>query len=148
MQERTRRPPTWTVHAPHSPRSQAFFVPVKPSSSRNASSSVVRGSTIIARTWPLTVMLTWATKGPGASPPAVTLAVLPRSRLIIGHLAAFWLRISCRGSDGRADHAALSHRATVAVPIGYKVPAHPLRDELPGAGDSALGAMSSPCKVN
>src|SRR3989441_716521 len=60
MQERTLRPSTWTVHAPHSPRSHAFFVPVKPSSSRNASSNVVRGSTVMVRTRPLTVMLTVA----------------------------------------------------------------------------------------
>src|SRR2546426_8894405 len=58
MQERTRRPSTCTVHAPHSPRSHAFFVPVKPSSSRNAVSNVVRGSTVIVRTRPLTVMPT------------------------------------------------------------------------------------------
>jgi hypothetical protein len=39
MQERTRRPSTCTVQAPHSPRSQPFFVPVNASCSRKASSS-------------------------------------------------------------------------------------------------------------
>src|SRR5436853_1899273 len=58
MQDRTRRPSIWTVHAPHSPRSHDFLGPVKANSSRNASSSVVRGSTVIARTEPLTIMLT------------------------------------------------------------------------------------------
>src|ERR1700704_3812166 len=58
MQARTRRPSTCTVQAPHSPRSQPFFVPVSPNSSRKASSSVVRGSTAIVRGSPLTVRFT------------------------------------------------------------------------------------------
>src|SRR5216684_1202713 len=58
MHDTMRRPSICTVQAPHSPRSQPFFVPVSPSSSRNASSSVMRGSTISVRAWPLTTMLT------------------------------------------------------------------------------------------
>src|SRR5271169_1565272 len=58
MHDRIRRPSTWTVHAPHSPRSQDFLGPVKPNSSRNASRSVVRGSTLSVRGEPLTVILT------------------------------------------------------------------------------------------
>src|SRR5437016_13090823 len=58
MQDRTRRPSIWTVHAPHSPRSHDFLGPVKANSSRNTSSRVVRGSTVSARTEPLTIMLT------------------------------------------------------------------------------------------
>src|SRR5271165_3606839 len=49
MQDSTRRPSTCTVHAPHSPRSHPFFVPVSASSSRKASSSVMRGSIVSAR---------------------------------------------------------------------------------------------------
>ena len=37
----TRLPSSSTVHAPHAPWSQPFFVPVRPSSSRRASNSVV-----------------------------------------------------------------------------------------------------------
>src|ERR1700736_3951354 len=55
MQDKTRRPSMCTVQAPHSPRSHAFLVPVSPRFSRNASSSVVRGSTAIVRACPLTV---------------------------------------------------------------------------------------------
>src|SRR5581483_1405949 len=40
----TRRPSSKTVQAPHCPWSQPFFVPVRPSRSRSASSSVVRVS--------------------------------------------------------------------------------------------------------
>src|SRR5580700_8929226 len=58
MHDRIRRPSTWTVHAPHSPRSQDFLGPVKPNSSRNGSRSVVRGSTLSVRGEPLTVILT------------------------------------------------------------------------------------------
>src|SRR5579862_3494685 len=58
MHDRIRRPSTWTVHAPHSPRSQDFLGPVRPNSSRNASRSVVRGSTLSLRGEPLTVILT------------------------------------------------------------------------------------------
>src|ERR1044072_620652 len=43
-QESTRLPLTWTVHAPHCPWSQPFFVPVSATVSRMQSSSVVRGS--------------------------------------------------------------------------------------------------------
>src|SRR6266478_9591340 len=58
MHDRTRRPSIWTVHAPHSPRSHAFFGPVNANSSRNASRSVARGSTFSVRIEPLTVILT------------------------------------------------------------------------------------------
>ena len=54
MQASTRRPATCTVHAPHSPLSQPFFVPVSPSRSRNASTSVTRGSNTITCALPLT----------------------------------------------------------------------------------------------
>src|SRR6266853_4582186 len=47
-QEFTRLPFTCTVHAPHCPWSQPFFVPVRATVSRRQSSSVVRGST---RSW-------------------------------------------------------------------------------------------------
>ena len=43
-----RRPSTSTVHAPHCPRSQPFFVPVA-AYSRSASSSVTRGSSCSVR---------------------------------------------------------------------------------------------------
>src|SRR5207237_3371340 len=42
--ELMRRPFTSTVQAPHCPRSQPFFVPVRPMYSRSASSSVTRAS--------------------------------------------------------------------------------------------------------
>src|SRR5260370_15099506 len=58
IEERTRRPSIWSVDAPHSPRSHDFFGPVKANSSRKASSNVVRGSTLIVRNEPLTVILT------------------------------------------------------------------------------------------
>src|SRR5260370_8170420 len=58
IEERTRRPSIWSVDAPHSPRSHDFLGPVKANSSRNASSNVVRGSTLIVRNDPLTVILT------------------------------------------------------------------------------------------
>src|SRR5215813_5350637 len=58
MQDSPRRPSTCTVHVPHSSRSHPFFVPVSAGSSRNASSSVMRGSTMIVQTRPLTVTLT------------------------------------------------------------------------------------------
>jgi hypothetical protein len=49
MQDKTRRPSMCTVHAPHSPRSHAYFVPVSANFSRSASRSVMRGPTVIAR---------------------------------------------------------------------------------------------------
>src|SRR3712207_3108687 len=49
-----RSPSTRTVHAPHSPRSQPFFVPVSARRSRSASSSVTLGSTATAYLRPLT----------------------------------------------------------------------------------------------
>src|SRR5438067_5304527 len=54
-QEFTRRPSTSTVHAPHCPRSQPFFVPVRCSRSRSASSSVTRGSSASSSALPLRV---------------------------------------------------------------------------------------------
>ncbi len=58
MQDNTRRPSMWTVQAPHSPRSHPFFVPVNPTPSRNASSSVVRGSRRSCQSRPLMFMRT------------------------------------------------------------------------------------------
>lgn len=52
-QERMRVPSTWTVHAPHCPWSQPFFVPVRPMRSRSASSYVVRESIFTLRWTPL-----------------------------------------------------------------------------------------------
>jgi hypothetical protein len=49
MQDTTRRPSICTVQAPHSPRSHPFFVPVRLSCPRSASSSVVRGSSKMVR---------------------------------------------------------------------------------------------------
>src|SRR6202040_347917 len=53
-----RCPLTITVQAPHCPWSQPFFVPVNPRCSRNASSSVTRGSRSRAWRRPLTVSAT------------------------------------------------------------------------------------------
>ena len=62
----TRRPSTWTVQAPHWPRSQPFLEPVSPSRSRSASSSVTRGSTVSLRRSPLTVVVMVTTFSPAA----------------------------------------------------------------------------------
>ena len=51
----TLRPPTSTVHAPHSPTRQHSLVPVSPRSSRRASSSVWCPATSTARGRPLSV---------------------------------------------------------------------------------------------
>src|SRR5438132_14113476 len=56
--ERTRRPSTSTVQAPHWPWSQPFLVPVSPSRSRSASSSETLGSTSSAWSVPLMVSRT------------------------------------------------------------------------------------------
>src|SRR3977135_2378340 len=53
--ELMRTPFTITVHAPHWPWSQPFFVPVRPRYSRRASRSVVHGATSISLGAPLTV---------------------------------------------------------------------------------------------
>src|SRR6185295_14203082 len=53
--ELIRRPLTRTVHAPHCPWSQPFFVPVRCRCSRSASSSEVRGSRSSRRAVLLTV---------------------------------------------------------------------------------------------
>ena len=49
-----RLPSTSTVQAPHWPRSQPFFEPVSPTTSRSASSSVTRGSS--ASRWSMPLM--------------------------------------------------------------------------------------------
>src|SRR5690242_6666052 len=79
----TRRPSTRTVHAPHAPASQPFFVPVNPKCSRSRSSSEVRLSTVTVRRVPLTVNETWlldalsaAAAVPGSDGPATTAAPL------------------------------------------------------------------------
>ena len=54
-QERTGSPSTSTVQAPQTPCSQPIWVPVWPQSSRMASASVRRGSTLIACARPLMV---------------------------------------------------------------------------------------------
>src|ERR1700722_5627975 len=58
MHERIRLPSMRTVQAPHSPRSQPFLVPVSAKCSRNASSSVIRGSIVMRCVWPLTIIVT------------------------------------------------------------------------------------------
>src|SRR5438067_13493043 len=57
-QESTRFPSTRTVHAPHAPWPQPFFVPVNPSRSRSASRNVTRASTVSACPTPLTRSVT------------------------------------------------------------------------------------------
>jgi hypothetical protein len=57
-QDSTRLPSTSTVQAPHAPWSQPFFVPVSPSRSRSASSSVTRASTCSRSDLPLIRMVT------------------------------------------------------------------------------------------
>src|ERR1700674_5280828 len=52
--ERIRSPSTSTVHAPHAPWSQPFFVPVRCRWSRKASSRLTRGSSVRVRRVPLT----------------------------------------------------------------------------------------------
>ncbi len=53
-----RRPSTITVQAPHWPWSQPFFTDITPSSSRSASSTLMRGSRFSCRSVPSTVSLT------------------------------------------------------------------------------------------
>ena len=53
--ELTARPSMMTVQAPHSPRSQPFFAPVRCARSRSTCRSVSRGSTVNARLSPLSV---------------------------------------------------------------------------------------------
>ena len=61
-QDRTGSPSTMTVQAPQTPCSQPIWVPVWPQSSRIASASVRRGSTLMAWSRPLmlSVMSTFA----------------------------------------------------------------------------------------
>ena len=54
----TRLPSSSTVQAPHVPWSQPFFVPVRSSSSRSASTSVTRLSYRSRRALPLTRSIT------------------------------------------------------------------------------------------
>src|SRR5262249_29439844 len=55
LQEYTGLPSNRTVQAPHSPRSQPIFVPVKPKWSRRTSTSVQRSSISMLRRTPFTV---------------------------------------------------------------------------------------------
>jgi len=57
-QDTTRRPSMCTVRAPQAPRSQPFFVPVRPARSRSASSNDVRSSIVIGNGVPLTCSTT------------------------------------------------------------------------------------------
>jgi hypothetical protein len=76
-----RRPSTCTVQAPHSPRSQPFFVPVSASCSRKASSSVVRGSTVTVRGSPLTSSFTATRCRVSRMAPSLMASSLVRHRL-------------------------------------------------------------------
>src|ERR1700691_3282722 len=53
-QERVALPSTCTVHAPHNPAPQPYFVPVSSSVSRNTQSSGVSGATVTRFSLPLT----------------------------------------------------------------------------------------------
>src|SRR5437867_10166547 len=53
--ERTGRPSTSTVQAPHWPSPQPYLVPVRSSSSRRTARRVVSGSTSTSLGWPLTI---------------------------------------------------------------------------------------------
>src|SRR3954465_7267146 len=75
-----RRPSAISVHAPHWPRSQPFFVPVSPSRSRRASSRVVRTSTVSRRPAPFTRRVTAASLTPTELPPR---PVSKRERLLL-----------------------------------------------------------------
>ena len=55
MQERTGAPSSRTVHEPHWPMPQPYFVPVRFSSSRSAQSSGISGSTSSVYGFPLMV---------------------------------------------------------------------------------------------
>src|SRR5450755_2804015 len=73
MHEATGTRSSHTVQAEHEPRSQPIFVPVNPSASRSASTSVVDGSTETSRSSPLTFKVIPAVPGPTTGE-AVTLA--------------------------------------------------------------------------
>src|SRR5947209_3329441 len=68
MHEQTGVFPIITVHAEQDPRSQTIFVPVRCSSSRSASASVVRGSRFRRCAWPLTRSVTGTASGPCTGP--------------------------------------------------------------------------------
>src|SRR4051812_17369366 len=80
-QELIRCPSTSTVQAPQAPRSQPFFVPVRASRSRSASSKVVRGSTNTVCACPLTRSVTGTSSGPTLGTAAVVVGALPMSFL-------------------------------------------------------------------
>src|SRR5262249_35063925 len=52
---RTATPSRWTVQAPHCAMPQPYFVPVRPTFSRNAQRRGILGSTSTLRVWPLIV---------------------------------------------------------------------------------------------
>jgi hypothetical protein len=60
VHERTGFPSTRTVHAPHSPSPQPYFVPVSSSDSRSTQSRRVSGSASTARADPLTLRVSRA----------------------------------------------------------------------------------------
>ena len=76
----TRLPSTSTVHAPQVPWSQPFLVPVRFSRSRNASSSVTRGSSasVCGRPLMFSVMVTGC--GPRAAIVTLAAAAAGKSR--------------------------------------------------------------------
>src|ERR1041385_5113336 len=74
-----RRPLARTVHAPHCPWSQPFFVPVRWRFSRRRSSRVVRGSSVSCSCFPLMVSRSgMAVAWSAACSTSVTVAPLPR----------------------------------------------------------------------
>ena len=75
-----RRPLTSTVHAPHWPWSQPFFVPVSWRRSRRASSRVVRGSTWRSCDAPLILRVSGIVSAPVGTPGAAGGASAPTER--------------------------------------------------------------------
>ena len=73
--EFTRLPFTCTVHAPHCPWSQPFFVPVRATVSRRQSSSVVRGS--MRSWWSLPLMRSVTGTAPAMFGPSALAAAEP-----------------------------------------------------------------------
>ena len=76
-QDKTRLPSRCTVQAPQAPRSHPFFVPVSPSTSRNASSSVTRGSTTSRLLFPFTFRLISVHPGGASAFGGALLGTLP-----------------------------------------------------------------------
>ena len=60
----TTRPSTSTVQAPHVPSAQAILVPVRPTCSRSNSASVAPSGTLVRRSRPFSVSMTWVIRGP------------------------------------------------------------------------------------